>query len=82
MKVTVAVVIEAAGLCGCCLQQFGGDGERVGAQVLGLLTGSRGEPLSWDGASAVDLAAMADAHHQDHQSTALPFVDHAVVTHP
>ncbi len=24
---------------------------------------------------------MTDAHHQDHQFAALPFVDHAVVTH-
>ena len=25
---------------------------------------------------------MADAHHQDHQFAALPFVDQAVVAHP
>ena len=34
------------------------------------------------GASAIDLTAMADPHHQDHQLAAVPFVDHAVVTHP
>jgi hypothetical protein len=34
------------------------------------------------GASAIDLTAMADTHHQKHQCAALPFVDHAVVTHP
>jgi len=27
------------------------------------------------------MTAMADAHHQDHQFAALPFVDNAVVTH-
>ena len=32
--------------------------------------------------SAIDLTAMADAHHQDHQFAALPFVDHAVMAHP
>jgi len=33
------------------------------------------------GASAIDIAAMAYAHHQDHQFAALPFVDDAVVAH-
>ena len=32
--------------------------------------------------SAIDLTTMADAHHQDHQAAALPFVDHAVMAHP
>jgi len=27
----------------------------------------------------MDLSAMANAHHQDHQFAPLPFVDHAVV---
>jgi len=33
----------------------------------------------WGGLSAIDLAAMADAHHKNQQLVALPFVDHAVV---
>jgi hypothetical protein len=32
--------------------------------------------------SAVELAAMADAQHQDHQFAALPRVDHPVVAYP
>ena len=32
--------------------------------------------------SAIDFTTMADAHHQDHQFAALPFVDHAVMAHP
>ena len=32
----------------------------------------------WGGFSAIDLAAMADAHHKNQQLAALPFVDHAL----
>ena len=32
--------------------------------------------------SAVDLAAMTDAHHQDQQLAALPLVNHPVVAYP
>lgn len=34
MTKTYAVVIEAAGLCGRCPQQLGGDGERVREEAL------------------------------------------------
>ena len=36
MTHTHAVVIEPAGLCGRCLQQLGGDGERVRGIGFGL----------------------------------------------
>ncbi len=71
-------------------------GEQVVRELAGLGTWRfRGKPLrraeecrAWrhpmgcSSASAIDLAAMAKAHHQDHQFAALPFVDHAVVAHP
>ena len=31
-----------------------------------------------DDRSAIDLETMADAHHQDHQFAALPFIDDAL----
>ena len=49
MTHTYAVVIEPAGLCGRCLQQLGGDGERVrgvgdqpGGQVVRALEVEQG----------------------------------------
>jgi hypothetical protein len=59
-----------------------GDGLAFG-QGFQLLQGKRldlgGGGLDQGVASAIDLTAMADAHHQDHQFAPLPFVHNAVV---
>jgi hypothetical protein len=53
------------------------------ARGFQLLQGKRldlgGGGLNQGVASAIDLSAMANAHHQDHQFAPLPFVDDAVV---
>jgi hypothetical protein len=59
--------------------------DRAASDEISLLACQRLDPppaVALVLADASDLAAMADTHHQDHQCAALPFVDHAVVTHP